>query len=78
MATDEYIKYCVCRNPSDYYSLHDDFGYWNVCAICNLPIEGTYEFFSICMNGEHKNVSPITQQIIDRNSGPPIKTSKLR
>lgn len=36
------IEFCKCGHSNDYYTVQDDFGYWDVCIDCGKKIEYHY------------------------------------
>ena len=37
-------RFCLCEECLELYSEEDENGFWEVCARCNLPVEGSYVY----------------------------------
>ncbi|MFR5684393.1 MAG: hypothetical protein ACLUD1_10190 [Clostridia bacterium] len=40
------MQFCKCEEVKSVHTNIDEWGQWDVCDICNKPIEMTYQYFN--------------------------------
>ncbi len=41
-------EFCKCEQTSSVHTETNDIGQWDVCNICNKPMEDSFEYFNQC------------------------------
>ncbi|MDD3028531.1 MAG: hypothetical protein PHI41_10880 [Erysipelotrichaceae bacterium] len=54
--TDEKKDFCRCKNTTSVTSEEGDFGYWDICCDCGLPIEDGYHYYNHYDGEDHCDI----------------------